>query len=618
MQQAVSYSLRTQDSLTPLGHRGERPVHFWVGPETAQPLLCIPGVWMAPGGVDCSWDASPAVARALGVQPPPLQLAAAPQLPGLEHYKALGMHQKLRPYQFEMAEFLALRAYAINADPLRSGKTITTIAAAIARGSKKTLTICPAIAKLVWASEIGKWTKGRALLLYGRAADEAREFCIDCMGSGLTPGGEAHCPSCRTKNGQSFGWSAVYTGTAEVQKAIEAHEWIIVNYDLLVPQSAHEADGKKFLRADLPGWANMLAVSRFDLAIADEVHFLRGRSTKARRKLTRRERTLLVTDPIPTVWGLSGTPFFGKVADGWGLLDVVTAGLFGRPHFTFDVRHCAGGKTGFNNTWQAKGATNVEELRKRLSYFMLKRERKDIMRHCPPKTRQVIRLEVDAPSVQLSRRGGAKSGIAAALRATAEIKVPFVVDNVLAEMSEGNKVIVFTYLKANAERLAKAIADGCKKGEMGARMKAVLAKVWLVHGGVSSDARFKMAQAFREWTGAGAIVATIDSMQVALSLKGAASVHFADLHYDPSALLQAEDRPFDEGIGGLTILYYIVRGTVDEHVISVVIPKMETLEQVVSERGATEFREALVGKRDDSQLAEEIWARMLKCVEVTG
>jgi hypothetical protein len=482
-----------------------------------------------------------------------------------------------------------------------SGKTPTTLAAAALVGSKKTLIVCPSIAKLVWATEIAKWMHLPSTLLYGRGGDEARTFCVPCNGTGRI-GGE-HCPDCKAGNGQSYG--AIISRDSDVAAAVAGARFTICNYDLLIPQVEKDAAGVRSERGDLPGWTDLLLRQEFDLIIADEAHILRGRSKRDRAGESRRDKLIQVSKGVPRFWALSGTPIYGRVADLWALLDVVTDGLYGRPFFRFDVRYANGQKGQYG--WENDGSTNVEELKSRLDTFMLKRDRKEILPHLPPKVRQVVR--VDAGKAEFKKPRGKKGagGLHGALRVTAKLKEPKVTEAVLDECAEGAKVVVFAYLRENAENLAKAIAKGC---EDDVRVRARNPRVWCVSGDTPVDARFKQAQTFREWTGCGIFVATIDSVPVAISLKGAQSVHFADLTFDPASLLQAEDRPYEVGTSGLTVVYYVVEKTIDEHVVGLVLPKMETLETVVKESAAGDFRTAFNGKQDPEAMAEEIWKRM--------
>ena len=485
-----------------------------------------------------------------------------------------------------------------------SGKTPTTLAAASLIGSEKTLIVCPSIAKLVWATEIAKWLGMPSLILYGRGADEARAYCLSCEGKGRDTTG-SRCAACKAKNGSSYGYRIFRD--AEVPQALAEHRFVIANYDILIPQARTDPAGKRELDATLGGWSEALRCAPFDLAIVDEAHVLRGRSTRERRGESKRDRLVDLSKGIERVWALSGTPIYGRVADLWSLLDYITDGLYGRPFFTFDVRYAGGGQGQYG--WVNDGATNVDELKSRLDTFMLKRDRRDIMPFMPPKTRQIVRL--DSGKANFSKPKGTKgsSGLHAALRATARIKADAVVENVATECREGAKVVVYAYLRENAEALAKALAAACDKGEHSVPLKARHFRVWAVSGDTPVEARFKQAQAFREWQGAGVFVATIDSVPVAISLKGAQSVHFSDLNFDPASLLQAEDRPYEVGTTGLTIVYYVVEKTVDEHVVGLVLPKMEMLSNVVNETAAGDFKNAFGGV-DPEALAEEVWARM--------
>ena len=566
----------------------------------------MPGIKATVNAVQCSWDAAEVAAGLLGLEGIAAPVSEAPGLPGREEYQRLGLASRLRPYQREMVLFLARRAMGVNADPMRSGKTPTTIAACIAVGAPKVMIVCPAVARLVWATEVSKWAGAEALLLCGRGADEARWFCAPCNGTGRING--ERCQSCKARNGSSYGTRLV-SGADAVAEAVEGARWLVVNYDLLVPQAAHNEAGRKLAVDHLPGWASLLERQSGHVVVADEAHMLRGRGDLKRAGDSRRERLVQAAKGASRFWALTGTPLVGRVADLWGLLDTVTDGLFGRPFFDFDVRYAEGHKGTYG--WVAQGATNVEELKARLNVLMWKRTRAELNQFMPPKTRQIVTLDLPADGMPRKSPGDTSKGVAAALRRTAKIKAPAVIEAVTAEMAEGAKVLVFAYLKKNAEDLAKAIGAACDKAPLKSRNCAV----WAVSGATPTDVRFRNAEAFRAHEGPAAFVATLDSIQVAISLKGAQSVHFADLHYEPAALLQAEDRPYEPGTRGVTVIYYVVGGSIDQHVVDLVLPKMETLENVARDAQAGEFAGAF-RPAEEADLAEAIWARHTEAGEV--
>lgn len=709
----------TRDArIFPLGARGERPVFIasdvpW---SRARQILDVPGVQYTAGlGFSCGWDASWSVAKLLGIEPPvpPLEenltdeqlLAEVLALPGYPRYRALGLHSILRKYQKQDIIWMARRAFLLNANPMRSGKTLECIAAAELRGVTKTLIIPPALAKLVWAEEIAKFAQEEAVLLEGRACKTARVFCRACMGTGRDrdergdPIEGTNCTGCKLRNGQSTGlrllevldvdrpvyqdvkprytpieWTAaggfvsfccpkhreiiarrrlgpvqgpdgrMYPALfwpcprcqGELVEAIGRARWVICNYDLLIGQAVKTGEGVKFFRNDLPGWVPFLAKFRFELAIGDESHSLRGFTTDQRsRGQTRRDRFNAVCDPIAMCWLVTGTPIFGFVRDLWGQLDAMTRGLFSaenRMPFQFHSRYCNGHKGNYG--WEANGKSVYfdGELRQRMRFFMLQRARKEILPEMPGKIRQKIRIEGEVAESQVRRialsEGNKRGKISKLLEMTAKTKEPYVIENVLAEMAEGNKVVVFTRTHANAARIGKALEKAVLEKDNRTRMAEVKAKIWITHGpgegehGASAQARKRLADAFCRWHGAAAFVVTEDSVQVAVSLYSkdpdhpTTAVHFADLHDQYGALHQAEERPYEKGLNkGLAIVYYIVKGTIDEHIESIVLPKVALAARLADEGEAEEMRAALAAadkKESSSEILDRLCAHLAR------
>lgn len=626
-----------------MGARGERPafIQAEVSWDRGGQILAIPGVERAPGGFRCTWDAAWAVAALCGVEPPipPLldsaaQAAAIHQMPGLPRYHELGLNKKLRGYQKQDVAQLALWEWGILGNPMRSGKTPTSLAASVLVGAEKTLVICPALPKLGWAHEIAAWTDEEAVILYGRAGKVARVFCKTCMGRGFIKETGERCPDCMLLNGQSNGLRLIDAthGTCtkhkvtcpmclkELHEAIDKAKYVIVNYELLVAQQAKDGMGRKFFRQDLPGWVPHLARYKFDLCIADESHLLRGWNSDVSRKgQTRREKFVQMTEQIGRVWLVSGTPQYSYMKDWWGQMDAASKGAVtsrneNRLPFDFHVRYCGGEKRQYG--WWADGCSQYAETewKKRTKYFVIKRPRSEILKDMPPKQRQVIRIEAEQNSTAAKRilRGKLNvSGKTKKLMAlTAKAKLPHVIENAMPELLDGQRIMVVCFNPDTAKLYAAAFEKEVKKREYRKRMQSVDARVWVADGTVSVDARFNMGKAFREHTGAGVFIMTIDAFQVGVSLKGAVTEHWVDVHHDPAAMLQAEDRAYEPGIThGLTIIYYVVKGTIDEHRESIVLPKVDALARVTGEEGAAELR-ATLGVEEEKETLSQTLSRL--------
>lgn len=541
-------------------------------------------------------------------------------------------------FDLEMAD--PYRNYIANGIVVHnSGKSIQSLMASVLVDAKRVLITAPSLAKWVWADEVAKWIGEEAVICEGRGGSTVRVYCKTCMARGTVNGNR--CPDCRMRNGSARGYRLVdgpswavtsvpntepvafvcrkhpeiehvvatldevettkcAKCTAELHATIEKARYVIVNYDILIAQQHNDKSGRVFLRPHLRGWAPALAHHAFDLCIADEFHLLRGWSPAAAKAGTgRREKWIAVTENVPQVWGLTGTPVFGFTRDLWSQFDALSKGAMtgnnARLPFTFHAHYCEGFKDEYG--WKADGRSYAAEteLPQRLSVVKIQRKREEILSSLPPKIRQMIRVDPSKQHVVPTLTGAAEptGKIAKAMTATLADKMDVIVENVVSELAQGNKVVVFTLMKPSAEKLAAKIAAVCALKENVTRMREVNVRAWRAHGEVSAQTRFDMSRAFREHSGAGVFVATIDSVQVAVSLKGAASVHFAELHWQPAALLQAEDRPYEVETNGLSIVYYIVRGSIDEHVEHVVLPKVETMSRLVQEKGAAELKNVM-------------------------
>jgi hypothetical protein len=416
---------------------------------------------------------------------------------------------------------------------------------------------------------------------------------------------------------------------------LHAARYVIVNYELLVSQHARMSGGVEYVREDLGGWAPTLAKLGFDVAICDEGHMLRGWTTSQKRiGESRRERVREALWDVPRVWMVTGTPFFGFTRDIWGQLDIASKGLWsdterGVPGRRFMARYCEGHKAQYGFSAKGRSIYAETELVRRLKHVMIKRPRAEIFEHVPPKPRSVVRLDIDGVRQYVP---GMKSRTALAdmIRELADAKRDLVMPQLIGELAEGNKIIVFTYHVPSAKKAFKALESAIARGKYKARLAEVNTRAWLATGvprdradepeeldvdiedksawARSSKARHELARTFREHPGAGVIVATIDAMQVAISLKGAQSVHFLDLHWSPGAMAQAEDRPYSHDIKDLSIVYYVARKSVDDHIEAEVLPKVETLARLAREKGAEAMLEAFGGV--EKQTFEAVWARL--------
>jgi SNF2 family DNA or RNA helicase len=519
-----------------------------------------PGVVFRNGDTRCAADAAWLVGAVLGAP-----RGTPPNWPGVpgarERAMAYGQawttpdEKKLRQYQCDGAAFLAERDYAMLWDAPGIGKSSQALIAAEARLSLASipspttpvvLIVCPALAKRHWRREITRWTGHDSTILDGLRPEE-----------------------------------------------FEPTRYVIANYDILHGAQRKDPAGVVFNREDLPGWAPTLRDLHFPIVIFDEAHILRGR--KSRRTEACRELCLRT----PVVWGLTGTPMPNYVRDLWSTLDLITSGLFGK-YYSFARAYADGhdGQYGFED----RGQSRVEELRGRLTFFALGRNKDSVGLELPPMLREVYKIdvEVSAPTVHEGHKALDKgAAVASAFRSTARAKRSVVIAQAVEALEARQKVIVFLYMREQCDAVAKSVKDKWD------------GLVIPVHGEMSPEGRDRAAQTFRETEGPCCFVATIDSVGIAISLVGADLVLFGDLVAEPWKLLQAEKRGhrFDSK-KSLLVRYLIATGTIDEGLAESVIDKLAVLDETLGGQVENTDLSKALGARTNEEIVDSLFARL--------
>jgi SNF2 family DNA or RNA helicase len=541
--------------------RGARP-YVYVGHEIDE--VYAPGTQSKHGEVACAVDTAWRIEPILG-SPKHFPVRWPGVVDAAPRARELAQQKGLTDLQQDGAAFLAERDYAVLMDPTGAGKTAQALIAAEARlslgvaplNAPAVLVICPALAKWHWEREVKRWTGHSVTVLESLRPDPDQ---------------------------------------------LAGHRYVIVNYDILASARRRDAAGVVYTRADLPGWGALLHKTRFVIVVCDECHGIRG------RKSQRTKAVKFVTQLAVVVWMMSATPMPNYLRDLWAQLDLMSIGLHGG-YWDWVRAYCGATQGAYGWIDTGTDYERIEELRMRLGYYMLGRSKPQIQASWPEKRREIYPIDVKltAPTVQeaddaLERQ----TAVDKALRATARAKRPAVIEQAVEALDSGQKVVVFTYLREQAEWIAKGIDKALQKEK---RPRPV----YCANGKQTPQQRDTLAKAFREAEGPTAFVATIDSVGVAISLVGAELVLFADLLYEPWKLLQAEGRThrFDSGVKVL-IRYLVARGTIDEALEASIVSKLRTIEAALGTDADNSALEALLGteETDGAKIVDRLFARL--------
>ena len=439
--------------------------------------------------------------------------------------------RNLFPHQENAVKFLLSKDKSILSDDMGLGKTKSAIAAALLSGAEKILVICPANAKINWFREITEYID---------------EEYVTIVKSGF--------------------WQPKF--------------FTIINYDIL--NRFHEIEDKR--KKDEP--KSYINEEKFDLLICDEAHMIKNKGS------IRGKVVAQISENIPKIWLLTGTPIANRPMDYYNLLKVCKIPVADNfQHFAY--RYCAAKsfnkklKSGkVKRIWLTDGASNLEELHQKTKNYILRRKKEDHL-DLPPKIVSPFYLDLE------NRKGykeafddylfwleleGKKLGAGRQMvemvvlrKFISQEKIPLTIDmvNNFLEQSEDKKIIIFTVFTESLKALKKEFGDlaVCHNGEMSDKEKQ------------KSIDQFQTNPKVRVFIG------NIISAGSAITLTAADTTIMHDLDFVPANHQQAEDRNWRIGTTKTVNIYYpIFNDTIEERIYETLQKKKEIISTVMGEK----------------------------------
>ncbi|CAE7944080.1 Zranb3 [Symbiodinium necroappetens] len=331
---------------------------------------------------------------------------------------------------------------------------------------------------------------------------------------------------------------------------------VIVSYDLIAQQEAFQqsAHGKKYR-----------------VVICDEAHFLKTPSSqrsKALRPILQETRRCAL---------LTGTPALAKASELYSLLDCLLPGLL-PTHNVFCKRYC-NEKTlrlGKRHVKQWEGCRLGDELYAVLDAVMVRRFKKEVLSQLPAKRRQRVVLDrlsneqgvlkelrekmsafgrqPEEGDLQGGKNGGGATAATELFRLTGLAKVDAVADYVQYLVEAECRFLLFAHHQAVMDTLQQKLE----------KLKAGFIRI---DGKTPSHKREQLVNEFRSNPAKQVALLSITACGQGLNLQVCSTVVFAELHWTPGTLLQAEDRAHRMGQQeSVNVHYLIAKDTLDESV----------------------------------------------------
>jgi len=312
----------------------------------------------------------------------------------------------------------------------------------------------------------------------------------------------------------------------------------------------------------------------YDMIVADEFHRLKSgtaKRTMAFQMLTASKKLFL-----------SGTPMLNRPVELFPVLNMINPVSFGN-YWSYVNRYCNAKKVqyGTRKFTDVNGASNIEELKHKLSTVMLRRTKQDVLKELPELTRSVIQLDLSNKKEYRQGvsdlRSSIKKGRAEAVtkltylrQVTGLGKVDGTVElatDILDSNPEG-KLVVYAHHKSVVKKLVEAFKDY---------------GVDTIVGDDSNVRRASVMKAFQNNSIPRVLVISSAGGE-GVDLFKADNVIIAELPWHNGALSQIEGRLHRIG-QTLPVTSYIMvaKNTVDEHVLRLIERKLEISANIIGE-----------------------------------
>ncbi|KAI9490949.1 P-loop containing nucleoside triphosphate hydrolase protein [Zychaea mexicana] len=466
-------------------------------------------------------------------------------------------------------------------DDMGLGKTIQAIAIAYAYSdSWPVLILCPSSLRFTWKNEITRWIESVdgddiRVITKGPQMVELAKPVVDDEGDNEQEEDVAE----DTKASSSSSTASVLQRRttrdrrckqklpAKRRKVQKTKFWI-VSYDIATKQ------------------IDYISQAKFNFIICDESHYLKGLKTQRTKSI------VPVLQKSKHVLLLSGTPAFSKPLELFSQCNALRPDIFSSL-YEFGARYCAGSSgRSYGRNSVFKGASNLQELNLLLTQTVLVRRLKDdVGIELPPKTRQTVFMDVAASVKRAMKKnneymqktlramdkpdnsGGGRSSksdepnkrklMLQLYTDTAAAKIPVVkeyLEHVFGTTDQ--KMIIFAHHRSMLNAIEEC-AISCNIGYI------------RIDGSTHPDVRQQMCDRYQA-KGSSVQVAILSlSIGVGLTLSAADLVLFAEIHWTPSTLLQAEDRAHRIGRRGpVNIVYILAPDTLDGYLWKLVKKKL--------------------------------------------
>jgi len=352
-------------------------------------------------------------------------------------------------------------------------------------------------------------------------------------------------------------------------------ELYIINYDILSK------------------WIGELNYLNIKTIILDEVHYCKSSKTKRTKAVKK-----LCKDK-PYIIALSGTPILNRPSEFFTVLNIIAPATFNN-WWDYAQRYCDPKNNGFG--WDMTGASNTEELHKRVGAIMLRRLKKDVLKDLPELTRTTVPLLLE------EKLGGYRAVVREALGEWNKEEKPNPLGDI-TQISYIRQAAIDAKFDACCEWIDNFLASDRKLVVFDIHHKTTdrlierYGKIAItLDGRVDSRLRSKVVEKFQTDPKIKMIIGNVQVCGTGFNLTVAQDAVFLELDWTPGALAQAEARIHRIGQKGAASIYYLIaQGTLEVDMMELIDKKRKVLDAVLDGK---------VSEEDEKDIFAELKRRL--------
>ncbi|KAK2196288.1 bifunctional Helicase [Babesia duncani] len=315
--------------------------------------------------------------------------------------------------------------------------------------------------------------------------------------------------------------------------------------------------------------------------IVDESHYLKNKQAKRTKCL------VPLIELAKRVILLSGTPTLNVPSELYTQISCIIPNF--TSHAVFVKRYCEEKLNWFSKRLEYTGSKHTHELHQFLvSSIMIRRLKETVMNELPPKMRSKVPVELPKSFISQYKETMASfghrdannideehfAGIQQVFKDTGVAKCEAISEYILHLLNSNTKFIVFAHHQLVLDSIQETLQT---KGTNHIR----------IDGSTPLDKRNKNVQTFQENPKCMVAVLSITACGIGLNLTASSTVVFAELHWVPGLMIQAEDRAHRIGTVHkcINIYYLIAQESIEEVVWRVLNRKWASVTSTLDGQG---------------------------------